>query len=82
MGVCAQVSQRVGEGVLRRYLVTPYRRAMDGNAPAENLSQGQLPKLLEGSSAVAAMAAVQVRAQGPGAVVGRSRRALRVRDRG
>jgi hypothetical protein len=52
--------ENVGEGIVRRRVLTPYKRAMDGTANSENLSQGQLPKLLEGSSAAMAMAAVQV----------------------
>lgn len=55
-------AEPAGEGVVRRRVVQPHKKVLEGSTLSENLSLGQLPKLYEPSSAAAAMAAARVAA--------------------
>lgn len=53
----------VSDGVVRRHMLVPTKRVREGTAISENLSNGQLPKLIDGSDLAAAM--LRVRPQAP-----------------
>jgi hypothetical protein len=55
----------VSDGVVRRHMLVPTKRVREGTANSENLSNGQLPKLIDGSDFTAAM--LRVRPQRPAA---------------